>query len=203
MAGIMRKSDITHYDFPQRDPRDFNVVWRNTEPLHWRLTGSKDPMTAPEVLDDYARDPYLIIRRNVAKNPNASKETLARLANDSDARTRIFVAQNPKTSARTLERLLSGDCDVYMYRNVAVHPNATGGILAQLAKHEDGVVRYNVARHPNAMKVTLSELLEDSYESIREMARKKLKAMEKEILKPAVQPTMKPTEHYYGKGVFM
>ena len=202
MEGI-RKSDVTHYNFPKRNPIDFSLVWKNDESFHWRLTGSKDPMTAPEVLDDYARDPYLIIRRNVAKNPNASDDTLGRLATDSDDRTRLFVAQNPKTPARILERLMSHGCDVYMYRNIAVHPNATGGILARLAKIDDGIVRYNVARHPNAMKATLSELLEDSYESVREMARKKLEEMKNAPVKPAIKPSEQPVNRFYSKGVFM
>lgn len=199
----IRKSDITHYNFPQRDPSDFNVVWRNTESMHWRITGSKDPMTAPEVLHDYARDPYLIIRRYVAKNPSSSEDTLARLANDSDDRTRLFVAQNPKTSDKILERLLSHGCDVYMYRNIAVHPNATGDILARLAKNEDDIVRYNVARHPNAMKATLSELMEDPVVSTREMARKKLDELKRAAVQPAEKPSARPVNRYFGKGVFM
>lgn len=199
----IKKSDITHYDFLKRDPRDFSLRWKDEGSFYWRLSASKEATTSSEHLDDFARDPYLIIRRNVAKNPSTSEKTLARLASDSDDRTRLFVAQNPKTSADILEYLLRGGADVYMYRNIAVHPNATGSILARLAKYDDVIVRYNVARHRNTIKNTLSNLLEDSSESVRNMAKKKLEEMMRTAATPSSKKNVKPANNYCSKGVFM
>ena len=134
----------------------------------------KNPNTSDEDLAEYAFDMDLATRLLVARHPNVSVQTLEKLAGDESVKVRIAVAQHPSTTARILERLLTnfGD-DVYICRNIAVHPNATAGILATLAHGEDAVVLYNVARHPNTFSETLGRLLECKYESVRKVARQK------------------------------
>lgn len=155
------------------------------EPAYLRRLKLKNPELPAEELAEYAFDLELANRILVARHPNTSVETLDKLASDDSARVRIAVTQNPKTTARILDKMLSryGD-DIYICRNIAVHPNTSAGMLNMLSHREDEIVLYNVARNPNTFSETLGRLLECEYESVRNMARQKSQAMLKQTQAP-------------------
>ena len=161
------------------------------EPAYLRRLKLKNPELPAEELAEYAFDLELANRILIARHPNTSVETLDKLASDDSARVRIAVTQNPKTTARILDKMLSryGD-DVYICRNIAVHPNTSAGMLNMLSHREDEIVLYNVARNPNTFSETLGRLLECEYESVRKVASQKYQAMLKPS--PAVKPNTMP-----------
>lgn len=160
------------------------------EATYIRRMKLKNPEISAEELAEYAFDLDLATRLLVARHPNTSVETLDKLASDDSTRVRIAVTQNPKTTARVLDKILSryGD-DVYICRNIAVHPNTSAGMLTMLSHREDEIVLYNVARNPNTFSETLERLLECEFESVRNVASQKYQAMTKPST--AVKPNPK------------
>lgn len=168
MKGIQSSSSMTYHPHRSADPQAI---------LQEKRRKVKDPKASPELLDDYAFDADLYIKLKVLKHPNTSAKTLERLLADTNKRAPVLIAQHPNSTADILRRLVMNSDDVYVWRNVAWHPNVTPGTLEVLARKNDFVTLYGVLKNAKTSDDTLFMLAEHENEKVRRLAKERLRRL--------------------------
>ena len=104
-----------------------------------------------------------------ASDPTARPKTLERLAEDRAALEVLdLVASNPNTPARVLRRLRHRSWGLPRFDlRVAQNHTASAGLLRELARSEDGEMRYVAAWHPKMPVSVLRRLAGDESELVR------------------------------------
>ena len=104
---------------------------------------------------------------NVAENPNTSAAMLEQFAADNDVDVRRATADNPNTSAAMLEQFVREDPDDWVRENAASNPNIGAALLPRLAEDVNDHVRAGVALNPAAEVRLLDLLADDPHELVR------------------------------------
>ena len=139
----------------------------------------KEPWATPEFLDLYSHDPALNTRISVARHANTTIETLEDMVKDDSDKVCNIIAQRPEATADMLYRLIVHSTSVYVWRNVARHPNAGQGTLEILSRKDDGIVLFCVLKNPNTTKETISRFIEHEDAKLRSVARRRLEEFAK------------------------
>ena len=107
------------------------------------------------------------VRTDVANNQNTPEMALKNLAVDSTEKIRDLIANKPNATGIILD-ILAEDVSVTIRRSVAKHPNSTEFSLNKLAADIDVTVRAFVANNPNSPSELLIRLSEDIEVKVRE-----------------------------------
>ena len=122
----------------------------------YRLALAKRTDTAPDILQELARDSNPKVRRCVADNQTVPAETLAELARDGDESVRDSTARNPVTPVDVLTTLANETS------GVASNPSTPPSILERLYHEDKGLSSY-IAGNPSAPPSLLERIVLHDY----------------------------------------
>lgn len=111
------------------------------------------------------------VRMRVAGNLSSPPEALARLGHDQDLFVAANAASNTSAPPEVLEAIARRDgapaARQQLLSAVAENPAASSGLLAELAAHDDPVVRYSAAKNQATPPTSLAALGADPVEWVR------------------------------------
>jgi len=136
---------------------------------------ARSPNTPAELLQAFAQDNCIDVRRGVAQNKNSPAPVLEMLAQDRAWVVRNAVAFNPNTPSKVLE-FLAGDKRKDVRRMVAENLHTPVGVLETLAQDAAKDVRMAVADNPHTPSHVLMILGRDKVSVVRNAVARNLMA---------------------------
>ncbi|MBI2995516.1 MAG: HEAT repeat domain-containing protein [Candidatus Melainabacteria bacterium] len=150
-----------------------------------RKSVARHQKTELKALEILLHDSNENVRSSVAQHPNASIKILKHLSGDESVLVRRALVKNENTPSEILLKLSQDErinryntfqSDEYMGFAVglASHKNTPTVVLAKLSQNYFPVVRETVGQNPSTPIDVLKKLLKDDFETVRDIARKRL-----------------------------
>lgn len=133
-----------------------------------RIAGILNRSKKKEVIELLANDENETLRSVVAAYPETPPEILNELVKEDSLEIHRAIAMNVKAQPELLRVVKEKNEDnVFILRFIAAHPNTSVDILKELAIHEDGSTREQIAANRSTPPETLRNLAGDGYYKIR------------------------------------